>query len=174
MPPPTSARARELDAADALRSWRLRFSLPHDKQNGEYIYLCGHSLGLAPIAARTRVLEELADWERLGVLGHEHAQRDWISYAERLVPDLAQLAGAAPAEVVAMNSLTVNLHLLVASFYRPTTIRHRILIEAGAFPSDRHALTSQIRWHGYDPATALIELAPRPGEELLRAEDIET
>src|SRR5204863_2263981 len=115
------------------------FSRPRDKHNSEFLYLCGHSLGLAPIAARTRVLEELEDWERLGVLGHEQAQRAWISYAERLAPDLAQLVGAAPAEVVAMNSLTVNLHLLLASFYRPTTARHRILIEAGAFPSDRHA-----------------------------------
>ena len=101
------------------------------------------------------------------------AQRAWIGYAERLAPGLAQLAGAEPAEVVAMNSLTVNLHLLLASFYRPTSTRHRILIEAGAFSSDRHALVSQIRWHGYDPATALVEVAPRPGEELLRTEDIE-
>jgi len=173
LPQPTSARARELDAADGLRAWRTRFSLPRDKHNNELTYLCGHSLGLAPLGARARVLEELADWERLGVLGHEHAQRAWISYAEHLALDLAQLVGAAPSEVVAMNSLTVNLHLLLASFYRPTAARHRVLIEAGAFPSDRHALKSQIRWHGYDPATALIELAPRPGEELLRAEDIE-
>ncbi len=135
--------------------------------------MCGHSLGLAPIGARARVLEELEDWERLGVLGHEHARRDWIGYAERLAPGLASLAGAEPAEVVAMNSLTVNLHLLLASFYRPTPDRHRILIEAGAFPSDRHALSSQIRWHGYDPATALVEVRPRSGEELLRSEDIE-
>jgi kynureninase len=170
---PTHARAGELDAADALGSWRTRFSLPRDQHGKELTYLCGHSLGLAPMAARARVLEELADWEQLGVLGHEHAQHAWIGYAERLAPGLAQLTGAATTEVVAMNSLTINLHLLLASFYRPTSLRHRILIEAGAFSSDRHALNSQIRWHGYDPATALIEVAPRPGEELLRAEDVE-
>jgi kynureninase len=160
-PAPTRSQAGELDAADSLRSWRARFALPRDNDGHELIYLCGHSLGLAPIGARARVLEELEDWERLGVLGHEHARRAWIGYAERLTPGLAQLAGAEPSEVVAMNSLTVNLHLLLASFYRPTSTRHRILIEAGAFSSDRHALSSQIRWHGYDPARALIEVAPR-------------
>ncbi len=170
---PSRSRAGELDAADALQSWRARFALPRDKSGRELIYLCGHSLGLAPIGARARVLEELEDWERLGVLGHEQARRAWIGYAERLAPGLAQLTGAEPSEVVAMNSLTVNLHLLLASFYRPTSTRHRILIEAGAFSSDRHAISSQIRWHGYDPANALIEVAPRAGEELLRPEDIE-
>jgi kynureninase len=169
----TQAEAVALDAADVLRSWRARFALPCDQQGTPLTYMCGHSLGLAPLAARARVLEELDDWERLGVAGHEHAQRSWIGYAELLSPGLAQLAGAQPAEVVAMNSLTVNLHLLLASFYRPTAARHRILLEAGAFPSDRHAVTSQIRWHGFDPATTLIEVKPRPGEELLRAEDVE-
>ncbi len=169
----TRARAEELDARDPLRSWRARFALPLDLHGTELIYLCGHSLGLAPLSARARVLEELEDWERLGVLGHEHARRSWIGYAERLAPGLAQLTGAQPAEVVAMNSLTVNLHLLLASFYRPTSTRNRILIEAGAFSSDRHAVESQIRWHGHDPATALVEIAPRAGEELLRTEDIE-
>jgi kynureninase len=167
-----SARASELDRSDALKAWRARFALPRDERGTELVYLCGHSLGLAPTSARARVLEELEDWERLGVAGHEHGRHAWINYAERLSPGLAQLAGALPTEVVAMNSLTVNLHLLLASFYRPTTACHRILIEAGAFPSDRHVVTSQLRWHGYDPATALIELAPRPGEELLRAEDV--
>jgi kynureninase len=169
----TQSRAVELDAADELRSWRARFALPSDQHGTPLTYMCGHSLGLAPLAARARVLEELEDWERLGVTGHEHARRSWIGYAERLNPGLAQLAGAQPEEVVAMNSLTVNLHLLLASFYRPTAARHRILLEAGAFPSDRHAVTSQIRWHGFDPATTLVEVKPRPGEELLRAEDVE-
>ena len=170
---PSSSRADELDADDSLSSWRSRFALPRDQDGRQLVYLCGHSLGLAPIAARARVLEELDDWERLGVLGHEHARRQWIGYAERLAPALAMLAGAERSEVVAMNSLTVNLHLLLASFYRPTSARHRILIEAGAFPSDRFALRSQIRWHGFDPATALVEVRPREGEELLRAEDVE-
>ena len=166
-------RAAILDRADPLAALRTRFALPRDADGNELTYLCGHSLGLAPLAARARVLEELEDWERLGVSGHEHGRRAWIGYAERLAPGLAALAGAEPTEVVAMNSLSVNLHLLLASFYRPAGVRQRILIEAGAFPSDRHLVESQIRWHGLDPATALIELAPRPGENLLRMEDIE-
>ncbi len=166
-------RALALDEGDELRSFRTQFSMPRGTGGEELTYLCGNSLGLAPLAARARVLEELDDWERLGVRGHEQGRRAWVGYAERLAPSLAQLAGALPGEVVAMNSLTVNLHLLLASFYRPTGTRFRILIEAGAFPSDRHLVTSQIRWHGLDPATALIELAPRPGAELLRMEDVE-
>lgn len=166
-------QALERDRADELRAWRDQFVLPRDERGDELIYLCGHSLGLAPRAARARVLEELEDWERMGVHGHEQGQRAWIGYAERLAPPLALLAGAQPAEVVAMNSLSINLHLLLASFYRPTAARHRILIEAGAFPSDRHIVASQIHWHGCDPATSLVELGPRPGEELIRSEDLE-
>ncbi|MDE2251453.1 MAG: kynureninase, partial [Gammaproteobacteria bacterium] len=162
-----------LDRTDELRDFRARFALPRDAAGAGLCYLCGHSLGLAPLAARARVLEELEDWERLGVLGHEHGRRAWVGYAERLAPLLAGLAGAQPGEVVAMNSLTVNLHLLLASFYRPTRERHRILIEAGAFPSDRYLVESQLRWHGFDPASSLIELQPRAGAELLRTEDID-
>jgi kynureninase len=165
--------ALALDRADGLGKLRERFALPRAADGTELIYLCGHSLGLAPLEARARVMEEIEDWERLAVHGHEQGRRAWIGYAERLAPLLAPLAGALPDEVVAMNSLSVNLHLLLASFYRPSSARHRILIEAGAFPSDRHVLSSQLQWHGYDPATSLVELAPRPGEELLRAEDIE-
>jgi len=168
-----AAGAQALDDLDELAHWRAQFALPRGATGEVVTYLCGHSLGLAPLQARTRVLEELDDWERLGVLGHEHARRDWIGYAERLQPALALLAGAQPAEVVAMNSLSVNLHLLMASFFQPTPTRQRVLIEAGAFPSDRHIVTSQLRWHGLDPARALIELAPRPGEDTLRAEDID-
>ena len=166
-------QALALDRADELRDFRARFALPRDAAGAELAYLCGHSLGLAPLAARARVLEELEDWERLGVHGHEHGRRAWVGYTERLAPLLAALAGAQPAEVVAMNSLTVNLHLLLASFYRPTRTRYRIMIESGAFPSDRYLVESQIRWHSLDPATALILVAPRPGEELLRMEDID-
>ena len=165
--------AAALDAADELAPLRSQFALPRAADGAELTYLCGHSLGLAPIGARARLLEEIEDWERLGVSAHEAGRRAWIGYAERLAPLLAPLAGAAPAEVVAMNSLSVNLHLLLASFYRPTSTRHRVLIEAGAFPSDRHVVSSQVRWHGYDPATALVELAPRAGEELVRPEDVE-
>ena len=170
---PGREQALALDRTDELQALRTRFALPRNAAGAELIYLCGHSLGLAPLAARARVLEELGDWERLGVLGHEHGRRAWIGYAERLAPPLARMAGAGSDEVVAMNSLTINLHLLLASFYRPDSARYRILIEAGAFPSDRHVVHSQIRWHGLDSADALVELAPRPGEELLRMEDIE-
>ena len=169
----TEACARALDDADALAHWRTGFSIPRGTDGAELTYLCGHSLGLAPRAARAHVLQELEDWEQLGVRGHEHARRDWIGYAERLQAPLAILAGAAPQEVVAMNSLSVNLHLLLASFYRPTAARRRILIEGGAFPSDRHVVCSQLRWHGYNPASTLLELAPRAGEQTLRSEDIE-
>lgn len=160
-------RAAALDAADPLAPLRARFALPRDARGGELAYLCGHSLGLAPRAARERVLEELEDWERQGVLGHEHARRDWIGYAGRLQAPLAALAGAAPDEVVAMNSLSVNLHLLLASFYRPRGPRVRILVEAGAFPSDRHVVRSQVAWHGLDPDACVVELAPPAGEDLL-------
>jgi kynureninase len=166
-------QARSQDAADALAGLRARFALPHAADGRPLLYFCGHSLGLAPTAARAMIEAEIADWERLGVLGHEHAASPWIGYAERLQPLLAQLAGAQPHEVVAMNSLSVNLHLLLASFYRPSGRRRAILIEAGAFSSDRHVVASQIHWHGCDPEHELIELAPRPGEELIRIEDVE-
>ncbi|MCC7462172.1 MAG: kynureninase [Gammaproteobacteria bacterium] len=165
--------ARTADAADPLRGLRERFALPLAADAAPLAYLCGHSLGLAPRAARARVLEEIEDWERLGVLGHEQAHRPWISYAETLRTGLAALVGAHPDEVVAMNSLSVNLHLLLAGFYRPAPGRDAILIEAGAFPSDRHVVESQIRWHGLDPRTCLIELAPRSGTDVLEVEQIE-
>jgi kynureninase len=155
--------ARARDEADPLASHRHRFALPRGSDGQPLLYLCGHSLGLAPIAARAAVDAELEDWERLAVLGHEHARHPWIGYAEQLQPQLAQLCGALPVEVVAMNSLSVNLHLLMASFYRPTPGRSAILIEAGAFSSDRHVVAAQIAWHGLDPERELIELAPRIG-----------
>lgn len=169
----SEAGARALDAADALRAHRDAFALPRDPQGNPLAYLCGHSLGLMPLRARRLVDEELHDWERLGVLGHERATRDWVSYAERLRDDLALLTGAQPSEVVAMNSLTVNLHLLLASFYRPSGRRTRILIEKGAFSSDRHVVSSQLRWHGLDPEEALLEVAPPEGTELLPAAAID-
>jgi kynureninase len=171
------ARAQQLDAADTLAPMRGRFALPRDPKGEPLIYLCGHSLGLAPLAARRLVHEELQDWEQLGVEGHHRSRRPWIDYAELLQAGLAQLAGAEPAEVVAMNALTTNLHLLLASFYRPQGRRRRILIERGAFPSDRHAVVSQLGWHGLDAQDALLEVDPDPGsllvdearlEELLR------
>jgi kynureninase len=165
--------AREQDQADRLAPLRARFALPRGPDGGPALYFCGHSLGPAPIAARAMIEAEIEDWERYAAVGHEQARSPWIGYAEQLQPELARLTGAAALEVVAMNSLSVNLHLLLASFYRPDSQRGAILIEAGAFPSDRHVVAAQIGWHGLDSAHELIELAARPGEELLRAEDIE-
>ncbi|HEY5019382.1 MAG TPA: kynureninase, partial [Steroidobacteraceae bacterium] len=165
--------ARAQDEADSLGALRRRFALPRGSDGQPLLYLCGHSLGLAPIGARAMVDAEIEDWERLAVLAHAQARHPWIGYAEQLQPALAQLSGALALEVVAMNSLSVNLHLLLASFYRPSRERSAIVIEAGAFSSDRHVVAAQIAWHGLDPARELIELAPRPGEQLLRSEDIE-
>ncbi len=151
--------ARMRDDADVLKEFRAQFALPRAANGKPLLYLCGHSLGLMPLEARRLVEEELADWERLGVLGHEHATRPWIPYHENLAAGLAYLAGARPDEVIAMNSLTVNLHLMLASFYRPAGQRVKILIEAGAFSSDRHAVASQLAWHGIDPNRNLLELA---------------
>jgi kynureninase len=166
----TLAAAQERDSADPLRQYRERFALPRDERGESVVYLCGHSLGLLPLAARYILNEELDEWARLGVEGHEHARRPWVAYHENLTPGLMALTGALAEEVVAMNSLTVNLHLMLASFYHPVGERTRILMEAGAFSSDRHAVTSQIAWHGLDPHSVLLELAPPAGEELLPEE----
>ena len=170
---PTPEFARDLDQADSLRAFRERFALPRDRHGEPLVYLCGHSLGLMPLTARALVLEELEDWAQLGVLGHEHARRPWIPYHENLRDGLASLTGARSGEVVAMSSLTVNLHLLLAAFYRPSGERRRILIEAGAFSSDRHAVASQITWRGLDPAEALIELPSPAGTDTTPEEAIE-
>jgi len=167
------SQARERDAADALRGFRERFALPRARDGRALTYLCGHSLGLMPLGARALVNEELDDWASLAVEGHEHARRPWIPYHENLTPGLALITGAGLDEVVAMNSLTANLHLMLASFYRPRGARRAILIEAGAFSSDRHAVTSQIALRGLDPDAELIELAPPPGQDLVTEEGIE-
>jgi kynureninase len=170
---PTFASAQARDAADPLRAFRARFALPPDEHGTPLTYLCGHSLGLLPLAAREVIAQELDDWAHLGVEGHEHARRPWVPYHENLTAGLATLTGARAAEVVAMNSLTVNLHLMLASFYRPRGGRTRILIEAGAFSSDRHAVASQIAWRGLEPDTTLLELAPRAGADTVPEELIE-
>ena len=162
--PHSLAAAQARDARDPLAGFRARFALPLDAHGEPLTYLCGHSLGLLPLAARELVNEELDEWARLAVQAHEHGRRPWVPYHENLTAGLAALSGARPDEVVAMNSLTVNLHLMLASFYRPQGARTRILIEAGAFSSDRHAVTSQIAWRGLDPQSTLLELAPAPGE----------
>jgi kynureninase len=164
--------AHALDAADALRPWRDRFVLPHAADGAELVYLCGHSLGAQPTLAADSVEEIMRDWRGLGVDGFFTGRRPWLEYQERIGPSLARLAGATPLEVVAMNALTVNLHLLLTSFYRPAGARTAILIERDAFPSDRHAAESQLRLHGLDPEHDLLELAPREGEACLRTEDV--
>jgi kynureninase len=165
--------AQDCDAADILAPYRKQFELPVRANGKPLIYLCGHSLGLAPRAALDYVSEELAEWAQLGVSGHHTATRPWIDYAQNFTKGLQHVTGALANEVVAMNSLTVNLHLMMASFYRPVGMRDKVLIETGAFSSDRHAILGQLSWHKLDPEETLIELAPRDGEENLRIEDIE-
>jgi kynureninase len=164
--------AVRLDRVDPLAACRDRFHLPRGKHGDAAIYLCGNSLGLQPLRTAEYLHEELEDWRNLAVRGHFEARRPWMPYHEFLAEKAARLVGALPSEVVTMNSLTVNLHLMMVSFYRPTAERPAILIERGAFPSDRYAVESQIRFHGYDPATALLEIGPREGEAFVRDEDI--
>ena len=168
------AFAAAMDARDPLADFRERFCLPTSKTGEEFIYLAGHSLGLQPKSTSSYVLQELQEWAQLGVEGHFHAKNPWMPYHRLLTRQTASLVGAGPAEVVVMNSLTVNLHLMMASFYRPTTQRHKILVERGAFPSDQYAVKSQIHFHGFDPSTSLLELTPREGESCIRDEEIES
>ncbi len=163
--------ARQMDEKDPLKHYRQRFHIPlHEGR--EVIYFTGNSLGLQPKTTRDYVNQELDDWARLGVEGHFQAKRPWFSYHELFTQKIARLVGALPHEVVVMNQLTVNLHLLMTSFYRPTSERYRIICEAKAFPSDQYAMESQVRLHGYDPSTAIVEVHPREGEKNIRTEDI--
>ena len=166
--------ASAMDARDPLAHFRQRFSFPRAASGDECIYLCGHSLGLQPKTASSYLDQELREWARLGVEGHFHAENPWMPYHRLLTQQTAALVGAQAADVVAMNSLTVNLHLMMISFYRPTKERHKIVIERGAFPSDQYAVNSQIRFHGFDPALSRLELTPRDGEPCMRDEDIES
>jgi kynureninase len=169
---PDAEGARALDASDPLASFAEEFHHPYDGNGRRLLYLCGHSLGLQPKSAAQYVEQELKDWQRLGVLGHHAAARPWIPYHEQAAAPLAGLVGAQESEVVAMNSLTVNLHLMMVSFFRPGATRNRVLIEKSAFPSDRYAIVSQLAFHGLNPAEHLIEIEPRPGERALRTEDM--
>lgn len=163
--------AQQLDQQDALKNFRERFHIP--KINGkEAIYLTGNSLGLQPKTTKEYVTNELEDWAQLGVEGHVHAKNPWVSYHE-LFPDyLTKIVGCKRDEVVVMNQLTVNLHLLLVTFYRPTKERYKIICEAKAFPSDQYAMESQVRLHGFDPAQAIIEVKPREGAHTVAHEDI--
>ena len=170
---PGAEFAAQIDAADPLAHIRDRFFFPKDKHGEECLYLCGHSLGLQPKSVKSYLEQELRDWAELGVEGHFHGKNPWMPYHRLLRDQTAELVGASPSEVVVMNSLTVNLHLMMASFYRPTPQRFKILIENGAFPSDQYAVKSQISFHGFDPQSGLLELTPREGEFSVRDEDVE-
>jgi kynureninase len=161
-----------MDERDPLRDYRGRFLFPKTASGADCVYLCGHSLGLQPKTAAQYIKQELKEWARFAVEAHFRATNPWMPYHRLLTDQTAALVGAKSLEVVVMNSLTVNLHLMMASFYRPTPARHKIVIELGAFPSDQYAVKSQIAFHGYDPAGSLIELSPLSGESCIRDEEI--
>ena len=166
--------ALSLDAKDELRKYRDKFHIPLQKNGEEHIYMCGNSLGLQPKRTKEFLNQELEDWATFGVEGHFHAKNPWMPYHEFLNESYAKIVGSKPTEVVAMNTLTVNLHLMMVSFYQPTEKRHKIIIEGDAFPSDIYAVESQIKHHGFSPKTTLIKLRPRDGESAIRTEDIQT
>ena len=168
----TANFALELDAKDELRSYRNEFHIPLQKNGEEHIYMCGNSLGLQPKRTKEFLNQELDDWATFGVEGHFHAKNPWLPYHEFLAESYAKIVGAKNSEVVAMNTLTVNLHLMMVSLYRPTQKRHKIIIEGDAFPSDIYAVESQIKHHGFLPESSLIKLRPRDGESAIRTEDI--
>src|SRR3982751_1492061 len=164
--------ARQLDAEDSLHDIREKFSLPLGKDGKPVIYFAGNSLGPMPKSARQIVDDELESWASLGVDAHHATGTPWYTYHEALREPTARLVGAKPLEVICMNSLTVNLHLMMATFYRPTTSRFKVLMEQPAFPSDTYAIKTQIAHHGFDPGEALIVARPRKSEFALRGEDI--
>lgn len=170
---PTEAAARALDAADPLAGYRSRFALPRGPDGTPATYLAGQSLGAQPLAARAAVDAELDAWAALGVEGWFESDRPWLQADARACDAAARLVGARPDEVATMNTLTVNLHLLLLAFYRPAGRRTMILIDAPTFPSDRYAVESQLRHHGLDPDEHLVVVRPRTGEEVLRPEDLE-
>ncbi len=164
--------ALELDANDALAHFRNDFFIPNGPSGKPSVYLCGNSLGLQPKSAGRFLQDELEDWAKFGVEGHFHGGRPWFHYHKFLTEKAARVVGANNTEVAIMNQLTTNLHLMMVSFYRPSGSRYKILMEAGAFPSDMYAVQSQVEFHGYDYNDAVIELSPREGEFSLRHEDI--
>jgi len=169
----TREYAQSMDVADPLQAFREQFNLPMSRNGQSCIYLCGNSLGLQPKLAAQYVEEELDDWANLGVEGHLHARRPWLPYHRLATENLATLTGSENREVVAMNTLTVNLHLLMTTFYRPDGKRRKIVIESTAFPSDRFAVISQLRLHGHDPADALIEWTPDETSNELLTQDLQ-
>ncbi len=167
----TPAYAAEQDRLDPLAHFREQFYFPpHEDRHA--LYFCGNSLGLQPKGVEAALLQELEQWRRYGVEGHFRGEMPWMHYHKFLQGQTAHVVGAKEEEVVVMNTLTVNLHLLMVSFYRPTRHRYKIIMEAGAFPSDQYAVETQVRFHGFHPAETVVELSPRKGEHTLRTEDI--
>jgi kynureninase len=168
---PTIEFARAQDEQDVLKPFRNEFLIP--QHNGsDVIYLCGNSLGLQPKRAQQYLAEQLSAWQNKGVEGWFDGDAPWLSYHKEVAELVAPVVGAKNSEVSVMNSLTVNLHLLMVSFYKTDSKRYKIMMEAGAFPSDQYAIESQVKYHGFDPKDAIIELSPRKGEYTLRTEDI--
>ena len=170
---PLLESARQLDRQDDLREFRDTFWIPQRREGGDQVYLCGHSLGLQPRSAAVAIETEMQRWRELAVSGHFRGDPAWIDFGDELAEALAALVGAEPREITVMNTLTVNLHLLMVSFYRPSGRRRKIVIERGAFPSDRYAVASQIRCHGLDPDECLVEFGPEPASCLLEERDLE-
>lgn len=165
--------ALEQDKTDALASYRTKFHIPKHTDGSDILYFCGNSLGLQPKSTKEYLNQELKDWAELGVEGHVHGKNPWLSYHELLTENMANIVGAKPIEVVMMNTLTTNLHLMMVSFYKPSKSRYKILIEGDAFPSDKYAVESQLRHHGFDDKDGLILWNSRPNEEVARYEDLE-
>ena len=166
--------AKQLDQEDPISYLRNEFHIPRDKNGKEWLYFTGNSLGLQPKITSKYIEQELDDWANFGVEGHFEAKNPWLSYHELLTDTMAKVVGAKPIEVVVMNTLTTNLHLLMVSFYQPSKTKYKIIIESDAFPSDRYAVQSQLSFHGFDPEEALIEWKPKEGKELLELEDLKS
>lgn len=166
------SKALAYDGEDPLKNYRKKFHIPSTQDSKELIYFCGNSLGLQPKSVQSFISHELEKWEIQAVEGHFRGPNPWLTYHKLLKPPLTHLTGAFEHEVVAMNNLTTNLHLMMVSFYRPTAERYKIMIETGAFPSDQYAVESQVRFHGYDPEVAIVELKPDTGEETIPNEAV--
>ncbi|WP_347174069.1 kynureninase [Polaribacter uvawellassae] len=168
------AYAKQQDTEDKLSHLRDQFHIPKDKNGNDWLYFTGNSLGLQPKNTQKYIQQELDDWANYGVEGHFEAKKPWVKYHEFLTESMAEIVGAKPIEVVVMNTLTTNLHLLMVSFYQPTKTKYKIVIESDAFPSDRYAVQSQLQFHGFNSEEGLIEWKPRKGEDLLNIDDLET
>jgi kynureninase len=164
--------AKKQDQKDPLAQYREKFHIPKNEEGQDWLYFTGNSLGLQPKQTKNYIQQELDDWANLGVEGHFEAKNPWMPYHEFLTETMAEIVGAKPIEVVVMNTLTTNLHLLMVSFYQPTKTKYKILIESDAFPSDRYAVETQLKFHGFDPSESLIEWTPRDGETLLNTDDL--